>query len=969
MQSAKFVDLNRTFVPINPNSFPTSMLEGRAAASPEDPIPVSAYEGQNFLPTAQGYRSYFGTTSAVEVDALPSKADYVFVFQNTLYENVIIALTETGIFYKRAATPGAWTQATTVAAAAEGVHYEWTYAIIAQVLYVYQANAVSYSKISSNLVGGITVTSVVPNFLNMTGQLGIFRAGGRLGFWDSSDSISWSNQDDYQDFTPSLLTLAGNVKFIDVNGRISVIKGYGAGFIIYSTKSIIYVAPTPQDVFQWKPDVIYSSTGITYPRQVVTAEPDTLHFAMTSIGLVKIEDAKPTVLVPDVVDAMKTHQGPIYLSLLEGRHLCLEVIDSDYFESQVQFTEVSTGDITYVFPGATGTLADAIDEELLAGTDLCATIAAVNNGDFAAKPDPTPNDKKPNTFYQPVWTAYFSSNGPKGDTVDAWAATPVATIGALGVDLLMCPDPADIGLTSNLTLDLTWKTVIDGIDTSWANSNWTLERFMALQNAIWDIEEENISAWLGEAGTRSKGDSTSVSVSFTDAPDISSTTVDTIGTYASKFSGRQWGMSKCSFFLTRYCVEAAELKRHRNELTDTSLGAIIPNVTSWRTSYADGSGYFADNSAAYGGPLPTLADAKAWIDNYAAQSRPPLWDPLGSTGWLTTGWNDALSPDVYIGGILVRTARCYKTAAGVLVYECAIIAANYTTMQSYNTVTSVIAYNGITDLKYGPVADVGILKLTGWRYTKNDNTTAVIPAVDCAEPPVYPKGQTTFAVPIIQGDLDVNPDGSFCSLPFEPVLIPGLDAVELNWPDQTVTLPAGTFLLQDGSIAPKYPTFFGFISYDLQLKKWGKYVGEYKVLVNYSPANSSPNGGISFNSFGILAGILDSFGKVRLFDNYPAYSYITYGKIGYYRAGMTTVEEVHANFSSPSTGFIKIDTSIEGRFVDPSLAKSMQFTDAGKVRLTGGNPGSWTNVTIGNSEGGTWNLNYLEFRGFQQGRR
>ena len=65
---------------------------------------------------------------------------------------------------------------------------------------------------------------------------GIFRANGRLGFWDSANSVSWSSLFSFIDFTPSLETLAGFATFNDVLGRIVTIKASGSGFIIYSTK-------------------------------------------------------------------------------------------------------------------------------------------------------------------------------------------------------------------------------------------------------------------------------------------------------------------------------------------------------------------------------------------------------------------------------------------------------------------------------------------------------------------------------------------------------------------------------------------------------------------------------------------------------------------------------------------------------------------------------------------------------------
>ena len=964
MQSAKFIDLTRTFLPIDPNSFPTSMHGTKGEDSPEERIPVQAYEGQNFIPTAQGYRSYFGTTAKVNIDALGAKADFVFVYQNTNFENILIALTETGIWIKKGSVVGAWTQIYAVTAPIAGVHYDWSFVVIAQVLYCYQANQASYQKIVSDITAGVALTSVVPSFLNMAGQVGIFRAGGRLGFWDTSDSTAWSNQDDYQDFTPSLLTLAGNAKFIDINGRITTIVGHGPGFMIYCTKAIVYIYPSPEATYQWKPQVIYSTTGVTYPRQVVAAQPDTTHFAYLSNGLNKIENAKEEVIVTEVTDAMAAHKGPIYLSMYEGRYLCLEILDRDFFEGQVQFTKATTGEMAYYFPGTSLTISDAIAEETLNGTNFCATIEDMSNGKFAAQPA-TPGDKKAGTFYTPMYTAYLSNMGNKDVSNITWGNTPVATIDPLGVEANQCPNPININTTASLTTDGTLKTIVTGA-AAYLDGKWTMQRFTQAQQAIWNLEQDNITAFINLVEARTKtvaGTPTYYSVDGAIPPNSAFTTVKTlINTYATKFTEGQFGFSKCEFWLTRYCIGARNI--YRNKRNWFSYQRVLPTYGNWGVTYADGSGYFPFTGWIY----PTRAAAQAFLD---ANMLGAPGNPSGFLGsWTVSGYNDPLAPDYYVYGDLVATYRCYKiTATGALVYVSGTVQKQSVAAAYLTRTDNMVATNIGEDVAFGPIPDTGYCTLTGWKYTKTDNTEGTIAAAGCAEPAAYPPSSTARIAPLVFTDPKVSGDGSFCSVPFAPVTIPGLPSLAIEWPSETVTLPATSFLLQNGSIAPIYPTFEGALVYDLQLKKWGKYKGQYKVLVNYSPLNNAVNGGIPYANFGILGGIVDLSGYVRLFDYYPDYSYITYGKVGYYRLGNTTVEEVHADFSTPSTGFLIVDTSVEGRFIDPALSKSVTYADAASVELTGANPGSWMNITIGSVTGGTWNINYLEFRGFQQGRR
>lgn len=388
MQRSKFIDLTRTFLPVDPNTFPNTLHGTDREDSPENRIPVMAYEGHNFLPTHYGYKSYFGTNSELEIDALTANVDYILMYQNTNFENILIALTDSGIWIKRAATTGAWTQLHTVVPDIDpNVHYEWTYVVISQVLYCYQQNKPNYQKIVSDIAAGVVLTNVVPNTLNMAAQMGIFRAGGRLGFWDSDDSISWSNQDNYADFVTAVLTLAGSQKFIDLNGRIVTIRGHGPGFMIYATKSILFVYPSSDATMQWAVNVIFSNNGIVYPRMCVADSPDTTHYAYTDSGLYKIENAKEEPIITEVTDTLAQHAGPIYLSFQEGRYLFLEIMDPDFLEGQVQFAEGTAEAITYVWPAASS-LQGAVDEEILNGTNMCATIDAMSNGNYMTPPSP-----------------------------------------------------------------------------------------------------------------------------------------------------------------------------------------------------------------------------------------------------------------------------------------------------------------------------------------------------------------------------------------------------------------------------------------------------------------------------------------------------------------------------------------------------------------------------------------------------
>lgn len=968
-QNAKFIDLRRTYLPVNANTFPTSMHGTSKEDSPENRIPVMAYEAKNILPTAQGYKSYFGTDQELDIDALEERADYIFIYQNLLFENVLIALTESGIWIKKGNTVGAWTQAVAITPPFDvNVHYDWTFVVISNILYVYRQNYASYQKIVSDVTLGVAITSVVPNTLNMAGQMGIFRAGGRLGFWDSDDSVAWSNQDDYADFAPSIQTFAGSSKFLDVNGRIVMILGHGSGFIIYCTKSILFIQPNTEATFQWAPKSIFSNNGITYPRQCVAGSPDTTHFAYTSEGLYKIENALEEALVTEVTDVLATHAGPIYLSMSEGRYLYLQIFDPDYLDSLTQFTQGTTGTAQYYFPGSNTDLAAAIDEEILNGTNICATIAGMDNGIYADIPA-DPGDKKAGTFLRPQWTAYLSNQGVIDSSGLGWTNVPVATIDPNGVEANQCPNNAPLGQTSTLNTTSVGKTVVTGA-AAYIDGIWTMERFVQAQEAIWKLQEDSLNAFFQKVLARQKSVNKEY-YSITDAPVPYSVNKQLIGTWSSTFTKGQFGFSKCEFWLTRWCVGAKKIYRiKKNIVTSTDDRVDQPPDGYSHDVYIGGGNTSYTMHGTIEAALTAGGGSGTIVTGTLASYGTDFYGVTGTDG-IPAKFKQAAQQPISGGGTAVAWA-VYKNKPGRTTYMLTSPTFQGLPHTVYNENPGgrylinelMIATNADEDVAIGPIPDTGYCTLSGWSYTKNDNSTGTVAVSSCSAAAAYPPGSNVREAPIGNSS-GIGDDGAFCSIPFEPVTIAPVPGVISEWPSTSVLLPAGSFLLQDGSIAPVYPTFYGALVYDLKLKKWGVYNGQYKLLLNYSPINNSDSGVIPYSIFGILGGIFTGAGKVKLFTDNPAESYITYGKVGFYRLGMTSCEEVHVNFDRLSTGYLRIDTSVDGRFVDPGLAVGTAFDSATKVKHTGSYPGSWNNITIS----GNFQISYLEYRGRTNGKR
>src|SRR5690348_15105999 len=113
-QSAKFIDITRSFIPLDPATFPDTLHGTAREDFPEDAAKVVAYKGKNFLPTSYGYKSYFGMNSALGIDALTSRLDRILILQTSIFSNILVAMCEDGIWLKQGEEAGAWTHAITL---------------------------------------------------------------------------------------------------------------------------------------------------------------------------------------------------------------------------------------------------------------------------------------------------------------------------------------------------------------------------------------------------------------------------------------------------------------------------------------------------------------------------------------------------------------------------------------------------------------------------------------------------------------------------------------------------------------------------------------------------------------------------------------------------------------------------------------------------------------------------------------
>lgn len=341
VQKPQIIDLNKSHIPTDPNAFPESLIGIRKEDGEEKSPNIIPFEGYNFLPTHYGYKSYFGQTKTLKPNALPARPQFIIPIKSLGGDVFFVALCEGSIYKINPRTDSDWTSCLSFAFDPD-VFIQWTYCFIDNILYAYAQGhdqVYSFTPAASTL----TFSSFTPNFLNMKGQIGIFKAGTRLGFWDSANSVSWSSTFSVKDFTPSLETLAGNMIFSEVVGRITTILEKCDGFVIYSSATIVVVTFDISGALVWSGKKVLDS-GIINPRSVCFGSSNEEHYAFTTAGIIKLgtmvsSDSSLTInfVLPEVFDLLKESRKPVYMDCLNSRYLMVQVFDGSYIYGVTSF--------------------------------------------------------------------------------------------------------------------------------------------------------------------------------------------------------------------------------------------------------------------------------------------------------------------------------------------------------------------------------------------------------------------------------------------------------------------------------------------------------------------------------------------------------------------------------------------------------------------------------------------------------
>jgi hypothetical protein len=1000
-QNPRIIDIRRSYLPMDPNAFPPTMHGTDNEDSPEARIPVIPYDGYNFMPTPQGYCSFFGTNSVLGIDALTGNVDDVFVVQTNTLLNIAIALKDDGIWTKDLSSTGAWVQVVVLAVPTAGTHKNWSRCVIDQEIFAYRQGEPSYWM--AGPVNAYVFTAVVPTFLNMAGQLGIFKAGGRLGFWDSENSISWSAFGNPQDHEPSIETLAGNAIFQDIVGRIVVCLQHGNGFIIYCTRSIVHVVRNVESPMLFSGRAIFNSNGISYRTEALFSDPDTTHFVMTTSGFCEITNGQSSFVAAEASRYFKERRSPFYLFLINGKFLFLAFIDARYNVGRLIFSTTTEGADIFQW----GAAADAI-EGVSAGApgDFSSeeVIAALRSAEYS-RDQVYLNQQFGHTSYGaattaqvPIWQNHLVSSIPFADLAafSVYAANqepelyftdtgftngPLTAVDGSTIYFLPTKGPKTAsGFSTALTVD--------------ANAN----DFYRKQEAIFYYEDLFYKGWLQAVEERIKTVSAvsggvATSYSNTPTPSSGTATVEELEydiavpfVNPSFYSTRDkyYGLAAKSAWLQRSLVQGTQV-RVRSTVT-TQMGSILlgwkasnghttgniagalssgPSLCAWfdAIAVAGGNGFLNPHFVVnvYDNAMGESVPARQVIiniSNQAAGNENVIWQPMNPA----TGNQMSISPDLW------------SLAEGADVYQESTVS-----NQVFSDITEQLTFDTCVHKELGYTSIIGHGHYTSFGGFVQDNATPEsTDYVDvCVSNPPGPgapgSSRPRFNNPNVSFTPPPNQDSTpFYGSPGSPVIAGTtftypLGSTGSNIPAAPpIVIPGFSVLLQSGSIEPIYPTFEGAFIFDIHLKKWGKMKGQFKNLFDIFPVNNMAGEGIfPYEHFMPRMGVRTALGAFPLLDEFPTESELVVGKVGVYRKGFTDLEEVLIQHRAYKTGTLRIELSTDGRSISNELTQERTYSSMAALTEGFGISARWFNIVFR----GFFDIIALEVRTRQTGRR
>lgn len=1030
----------------------------------------------------------------------------------------------------------------------------------------------------------LVIRGFTPSFLNMAGQMGIFRAGLRLGFWDSSNSVSWSSNLDLSDFTPSLENLAGNTIFGYVIGRIVLCKGHGEGFIVYSTKSIVGVTFAPSGNLLWDAKKILDSSGIATSKAVTCGSTDDEHFIFSTTGiytigkynsLTGVYDEKNAL--PELYDYLRESRDPIALKIIQDRYIFFSLYNSDYIYGKQSFYYGTVDPLLSVIDwytpsdsnptGGTALLKDQMWELLkneIQGRRTkdkdgdwvplyTTTVDRMDSRYFATWMYSRPGSETagllnynthdtnlnaipitasiitnlavpvsdrfgtPRTFtgIRPFWNSpggdpYDNNQSLIAGQMDEWEAfrdhmeankdylTSVHDIATETWDSVKYETVAGYTVLSRDSYGnpthctkvlgdfITGEGNINWLTTAGPSADAAREVIMRkLFNFVYRVTQDvtvsyastytKVSDNLSLSGTTNVGISNTKTGEFlvtkytstyalwkaTSNPHLATSysliasgaavgfpnfsiaigTPLRVGTtsytkldpldndagFSYTTDGYNWlplsnpsiysapGFGCHSFKIGSIIYTAARGVTNIQALTVTGTtltanASIVPVgmtlvSTSYRAAFKLGSTYYFVQFKLDGTvTVHSTTDGTNWtakgtlsgmsvmsvhdvvvIDNFAyilGTTGPGVQEYIvdvnGNIRLATSIASDGIGissfaymtdgTDLYITlnkadgklQLYKRDGLPQQIATFTYTVERVQVNSGYSQFRALVTFWDLIQSGlyGSYDILQHVAAGVMTPKVWDSVYPSDRGT---------GRDQLWSYSYYTAKAAVDMTDGTIGGYNAFLPDPnaYPNLTIDGYDESGITNAHSSFTLPGTTFVLQTGSIETSYPTYVGALVYDIQLKKWGKFKGDHKVLLETYPINSAENNTITYSDLGSNAAIFDAAGLVYLFDSEPLDSWIRYGKIGFQRLGMTWSGEIKVSMRYASDFRIQVDSSLTGKLLDMGLTQWGGFYNKIEGVLLTDISARWHSVKIS----GNYDLTGLEVRGTLAGRR
>ena len=152
-----------------------------------------------------------------------------------------------------------------------------------------------YSIATNSLVLVNLTTLSVPTLM------GICASNGYMIAWTDT-SVMWSSTIDPTDFTPSLVTGAGDTSIQQAKGKIVCCLPQNGGFVIYSKANAVSMVYTNNLQYPFNANEIIGCGGLSTPNLVAYDGNSTDHVAYTSSGLQDVSMSTATIMSPQATD-------------------------------------------------------------------------------------------------------------------------------------------------------------------------------------------------------------------------------------------------------------------------------------------------------------------------------------------------------------------------------------------------------------------------------------------------------------------------------------------------------------------------------------------------------------------------------------------------------------------------------------------------------------------------------------------